>query len=249
MAERYRSHEELQAELAEYALGTLAAERRLILEAHLPGCAECRAILADYSQVVELYPLSVALQEPPPGALERLIERAHDPLDLVELPQRLYAPRRPRSRSGALWAGFAALAAIIVALLAWNLWLQFGTDDPDVFDDGAAVIVPLAGSADAEGATAHLVFDAEWKNCTLVASGLPALDPDRAYQFWFARADGTRFSGGVFRPNERGQIAIELELPEDPFAYERVGVTEEPSGGSPGPTGRNVLGGRLYVQR
>jgi len=242
MTERATTHDELQTDLAAYALGTLDPAARDALEAHLADCDECQALLAEYEAVVDLYPLATPDQQPPDGALDRLLDRARSASNPVELPRQ--ADRRPVY----LWAGVAAIAALLLVMVAWNLWLQSDSgSDYSLASGEVSWVVPLAGSENAENASAHLVMDEEWENGALIASGLPALSAERDYQLWFVRDDGTRESGGVFHPAGAGQIAIRVDIPDTLAGIELIGVTEEPAGGSSGPTGRNVLLGEFVV--
>lgn len=70
------------------------------------------------------------------------------------------------------------------------------------------------------------------------------LPADKVYQLWLIR-DGQRTSGGTFTvdANGRGQVPIHPPLPIR--EYQSMGVTVEPTGGSPGPTGARVLRGSL----
>ncbi len=243
MSERGRDHNEFQADLAAYALRTLDAASAASLEEHLRSCPECRELLAGYEEVVAGYPLAIETQAPPDGSLDRLLERARH--DAAELPA-IAAPPNPGWRMRYLWTGFAAMAALLLVMLGWNVWLQFNASNRSLVDsERIAIVLPLDGSASAESATGQLVMDAEWDDCALVASGLPPLGAESDYQLWFVRADGSRESGAVFHPNARGQVTVDVDVPDNWRDFERVGVTEEPAGGSPGPTGPSVLGGNF----
>lgn len=52
-------------------------------------------------------------------------------------------------------------------------------------------------------------------------------------------------SGGLFRTTERRYGLYLITVPADLWAYRRVGVTLEPEGGSPQPTGPRMLHGLL----
>jgi hypothetical protein len=56
-------------------------------------------------------------------------------------------------------------------------------------------------------------------------------------------SDGLRTSGGVFAVNPEGYGALWISSPEPLSSYPAFGITIEPVGGSPGPTGEKVLGG------
>ena len=80
---------------------------------------------------------------------------------------------------------------------------------------------------------------------TLVVDGLPALDEERQYQLWLIE-DGQRTSGGVFSVNPEGYGSLWVLSPEPLSGYSAFGITIEPAGGSPGPTGAKVLGSTLF---
>jgi hypothetical protein len=70
----------------------------------------------------------------------------------------------------------------------------------------------------------------------LTASVPPPLAQDRAYQLWLGWGDRQRENGRVFRVDEQGFEMISVTAQRPFTAYQRVGITEEPAGGSPGPT-------------
>ena len=57
--------------------------------------------------------------------------------------------------------------------------------------------------------------------------------------------DGKRSSGGVFSVQDNGYGVLKIDSPLPLIEYQTFGVTIEPFGGSPGPTGKKVLGGSL----
>jgi anti-sigma-K factor RskA len=57
--------------------------------------------------------------------------------------------------------------------------------------------------------------------------------------------DGERTSGGVFSVKQGGYAAKVIYAPLPLADYSSFGVTIEPAGGSPSPTGDKVLGGNL----
>jgi anti-sigma-K factor RskA len=79
---------------------------------------------------------------------------------------------------------------------------------------------------------------------TLMVDHLPPLGQDQQYQLWLIK-DGKRTSGGVFSVNLDGYGSLWVTSPEWLANYSALGITIEPTGGSPGPTGAKVLGGNL----
>jgi anti-sigma-K factor RskA len=102
----------------------------------------------------------------------------------------------------------------------------------------------LVGAEATPDARGWIYVDPAADSALLVASRLPPLPPDRAYQLWLVR-DGQRVSGGVFRVDPEGYGWLKVRAPQALASYTRVGITVEPLGGSPGPTGARVLGGDL----
>jgi anti-sigma-K factor RskA len=99
-------------------------------------------------------------------------------------------------------------------------------------------------SAEESQSRGVLLLRATTPEAVLIVLDLPPLQPHRAYQLWLLR-DGARDNGGVFQVDDRGFGILRIQAPM-PFAtYRAAGITEEPSGGSPGPTSPRVIGGKL----
>lgn len=101
--------------LGAYALGALSPEERAGLEAHLEGCAECRAEAAALADVARLLPLadparfSHPAPQPPPELARRVAATIGG--------ERRAGRRRRGWRLGLAAAGAAATAAAVLALL------------------------------------------------------------------------------------------------------------------------------------
>lgn len=108
-AERCRQWRE---SLGAHALGQLPDEERTALQAHLEGCAECRAELESLSSVARLMPMADpgqldAAPAPPKDLAERVV---------TSIRAEKRARRRGRWRLGL--AGAGATAAVAAALIA-----------------------------------------------------------------------------------------------------------------------------------
>jgi anti-sigma-K factor RskA len=93
-------------------------------------------------------------------------------------------------------------------------------------------------------ATGLLVISVDGEHGTLVVDGLASLEPSWQYQLWLIQ-DGQRTSGGVFSVSHEGYGSLWISSPQPLSSYSAFGVTIEPEGGSPGPTGDKVLGNTL----
>jgi anti-sigma-K factor RskA len=87
-----------------------------------------------------------------------------------------------------------------------------------------------------------LMLPPQGQQPVLVAFGLPRLPAAKAYQLWLIR-DGTRYSGGLFNVDKEGYGLLQVASPIALKEIQQGGITIEPAGGSPGPTGLKVLGG------
>lgn len=237
MPDAHNAHDHFREDIAAYALGSLDAASARQLEMHLQECAECRELLREYQEVIQLLPLGLEPVRPPDGADERLLERARSSARTrtrrverpLQLPQRWVLP---------------AAAILLLVLLGGVAALVAVFGDGDETPD-ASEIVRLSGSENAPDAVGQLIVR-EDGTVELVVSDLPRLSSGEEYQFWFVQPDDQRMSGGLFTVDQEGKSVVLLDMPyESIYQFDRVGVTVEPEGGSPGPTGINVLAGRV----
>ncbi len=92
---------------------------------------------------------------------------------------------------------------------------------------------------DAEG-----VFYVAGDTGLLVFWGLYPPPPGKTYQLWLVPEDGPPIHAGFPHADSQGYGVIRVQVPPDLKAkLGRVGITVEPAGGSPGPTGPRVLVG------
>jgi anti-sigma-K factor RskA len=214
-----------------YALGCLDPEDETTVRAHLEACESCRRELAAFREVSDLLALSVPSVEPPPGLGERILRR---------LPP---GKRRPRPRF--LRPVLAAAAAVLAAALVLGNVLQatgvIGKREPQT--PPGVISIALIGTADAREAYGSIVLDSDQNRGVLAVRGLPPLDPGHQYQLWLLR-DGRRANGGVFSVDSGGYAALMVDVPADFAAFQSLGVSVEPAGGSPAPTGTRVMSGK-----
>ncbi len=155
-----------------------------------------------------------------------------------------------------------ATATLVIGLVIWNVWLhvrigqlnasietlnrrlQSRTEVVALLALDQHAGVALQGTEAAPSATAQLIPHPGRQGATLAVRDLPAPPPGRVYQMWFIRPDGQRDSGGTFTVEDEDTVTY-IHPPADISEYVAVGVTDEPAGGSPGPTGTKVLGGEL----
>jgi anti-sigma-K factor RskA len=141
--------------------------------------------------------------------------------------------------------GLAALALVLV-LVAGNIILW--TQGQSLARQQAAMasqfqVVALVGTQAQPDATGVVVISHDGDSGTLTVDGLMDLPQEKQYQLWLIK-DGKRTSGGVFSVDEKGYAALMIYSPLPLKDYSGFGITIEPAGGSPGPTGAKVLGSK-----
>jgi hypothetical protein len=135
---------------------------------------------------------------------------------------------------------------VLAAVAGWAFARdERGTDTARAIEDmkqqEGVRIFPMVGSEVAPNALGQLIVVPGEPDAGLIVTGLPRLPAGRDYQFWFVMPDAQRISGAIFEVDPAGEAIVPVDAPAAFAADWRCGVTEEPDGGSPAPTGRNVL--------
>lgn len=230
--------------LPAYALGCLDPEEDALVARHLENCATCRIELETYRAAAGELALAVIEDEPSPQLRQRLLARTGPaPLPAVPEPARFSWRQALAHRLGRVSPAWAAAGLLlIVALLAGNLWLW--QQVRQLSRPTTLRTVALAGTEAAPTARGLIVISVDGEHGTLVVDGLPQLGPEQEYQLWLIK-DGQRDSGAVFAVDEDGYGSKWVKAPRPLAYYSAFGVSIEPAGGSPAPTGARVLGGAV----
>jgi len=214
-----RRNEVREEELAAFADGTLAPERRTALEEHIAASADLADRLAEQERAVGLVRAAVADTEAPAGLRARIEARR----------------RVPPARAGGrlVLVGAAAAATATVALV---FAVGSGTSHQQ-FD---AVLGSPQGGSTAQGEATLTQTDAGWR-IELDATGLPRLAAGRFYEAWLKSDDGALVPIGTF--NEPRNVTLWAGVsPED---FPTLTVTRERSDGDQASSGDKVLVGTV----
>jgi len=221
-----------------YALDCLDVAEEMQVAEHLAVCSTCRHELESYRKLVEELPDAMAESEPPPSLRDRILQRAREGSASVLAPASKPAGWR-------LLPAWSLLSLVVVLLLGTsNLLLWSRLNALERRAESQLQTVRMMGTPYSPDATGLLVISLDGTHGTLVVDQLPVLEEARQYQLWLIR-DGQRTSGGVFSVDDKGYKSLYVKSPELLVSYTGFGVTIEPAGGSPGPTGEKVLGGDL----
>jgi anti-sigma-K factor RskA len=233
-------HENVVDLLPAYALGSLEKEEKAAVEQHLKDCDACLEELLTYQVVTDQLGFAAPSVTPPPALKGKVLGK------IVSRSSKAQPTRERRgflhsfgSKSSA-W-GLAGLL-VILALAASNLflWRQVNQLQKDTNRTDFQTLA-LAGTNAAQDASGIIVISSDGRYGTLVVEEMPQLDADHQYQLWLIK-DGNRTNGGVFSVGRAGYGYLYVRSPEPLGSYTGFGVTVEPKGGSPGPTGDKVLG-------
>jgi hypothetical protein len=105
--------------------------------------------------------------------------------------------------------------------------------------------VELGPTDAAEGTPQAVVYWRGESDISLfTTSGLPSLTAGRTYELWLIRGDQA-VGVGLFQVGEDGSGALIFNSDEPVNAFEAIGVTEEPAGGSETPTTAPILVGNI----
>lgn len=229
-----------------YALDCLDEEERQMVWEHVKTCSRCQAELEGYRQVVEELPLAVPLSTPPAALKTRLMQQVHagasaksaaeQPLSLIERLRRVIMPLSP------LWS---AVSLVLILVMGAGLLVQMQRNAQlENLIERPLRTIEMLGTENNPQAIGLIVISKDGEHGTIVVDRMQALDDSQQYQLWLIK-DGERVSGGVFSVDDKGYGAKWVSSAEPLASYEAFGVTIEPAGGSPGPTGARVLAGAI----
>lgn len=228
------NHQKLRDDIPAYALGMLEAEEAEALSGHIASCASCQAELQAMLQTADLLGHGAPDAQPRPELKGRVFAQIQP-----------MAEDRPSDKAGWLQRIFGerpALAVVslglIVLLAVSNLLLWNQVQDFKALNFGTIRLSATDTMPEAKG---MIVISADGQYGTLVASDLEPLAEAEQYQLWLIK-DGERTSGGVFSVSESGYTALKIYVDEPLGSFDSFGITIEPEGGSPGPTGPKILG-------
>lgn len=238
------TREELLEMLPAYALGALDAEERAAVDAGLQRFPELRAELASYQTVTVGLNGSVPARTPPPALKAALMARITAEPDaelswwqrIVDAFNRLSLAPRLALVALVLVAG-VALVQVARSAITTSLEQQ----KIQTIVAGSTDQIILKGTDKAPEAIAVLHYVDDQLQGAMEVRNLPALNRNQAYQLWLVNREGVRWSGAVFSVPASGQTSVLVNCPEPMHDIVRFGVSIEPAGGSPGPTGPAVL--------
>jgi anti-sigma-K factor RskA len=224
--------------LAAYAIGTLTETERADITTHLHTCAACRKELVKYETTVAKLSLATPVRVAPNRVKQRLMNKVRQQTGT----QASGSPWWEAFFAKPAYAVFSVL--VILALTASNIWLWSELNQRAQPPAPVALTVLLENTGKVDSGIATLVISNDDQHATLIVEQLPQLTPEQQYQLWLIE-DGQPASAGVFTVSRDGYFALPVFSQIAFDSYAAFGVSIEPYGGSPAPTGDIVL----YVDR
>jgi anti-sigma-K factor RskA len=246
-------HEQFGEDLALYALNALEGEERAKLETHLAGCVACRGELEQLRGDGALLALSTLGPKPPQRARQRLLDA------VAKEPARAAVSRASVGTRRSWWGmlGWAAAAAVIV--FAASLWKEnlvlrenlasarsiearSARELDDIRRIAAPIIAPEAQRitlvsvktpVQPQGKAFYL---RNRSSLVFVASNMPALPPQKAYELWLIPAQGAPVAAGVFKPDAHGSATVVNPPLPAGMEAKAFAITVENEGGATTPT-------------
>jgi anti-sigma factor RsiW len=245
-----------------YAVDAIDEQERSDFELHLAECPECQAEVVSLQEAATQ--LSLMTETAPPASMRESVlagiktVRPLPPLEAqsrgsvasgpvggssptADAPTRAdstVVPFRPRRRVTAWLASAAAAAVLLVGGIAWSPW-----------DDGSngnrrnvSATEQVLEAKDAQryekvigGAKATIVRSASLGKAVIIADHMPAAPDGKDFQVWLDQPNRGMVSAGVMPHGSADTVTVLLD--GDAATATGAGITMEPAGGSPAPTG------------
>ena len=225
--------------LALSALGALDADDGATLDSHLRGCARCRAMGRDFQRAAAALPEVLELADPPASLRRRLLAEAYG--DASARPRRGLAARLwqaiPQGRAFTIAAAGAAVAAVVLGV--WGASRGAPT---------APRTYSVVGTTSDPGVHGSLTYYASTADAVISVTGLPQPTAEAGspavYELWLIPSSGPP-RGAAFLAESPLTGVWSGSINADLAPYVAIAATAEPSGGSPKPTGMQVLSVQL----
>jgi|SRR5271166_2111426 len=252
-------HEQYADDLALYALEALRGEDRAKLEEHLATCASCRLELEQLRGDGALLALSATGPRAPQRARQRLLDAvAREPRAAATSPAIVAGRSASQAEAGRAswwgWLGWAATAAVL--LFAVSLWRENSAlrqnlaaesaqaaestrDMEELRRIAAPIIAPEAQKITLVAAKAppqpqgKAFYLRSRGSLVFLASNMPPLPPQKAYELWLIPTSGAPIAAGVFKPDAHGSGSV-VNPPLPPGTQAKgFAITVENEAGSP----------------
>ena len=251
-----------------YALGALSDEERTQVDAYVAADADAGARLNEAIRAAAALPYTARPIAPRSQTKQAVLTRVK-----ADAPSRFASARVPFSAKVArlldrpAWRiamPLVAVASLIVAVVVgvWALSLNNEVSRLRVEQSAlqrelltqrevlAQVALPqtramaIAGTQVQPNAYGQMIANPNANSGVLIVADLTPLPAGNVYQFWLIK-DDTPVSAGLFSVDAQGRGLLSVSTSEPIGSFDAIGVSIEPEGGSPQPTGDIVMLSKL----
>jgi anti-sigma-K factor RskA len=216
---------------AAYVLGALDPQELVAFRAHLEQCTICRDEVAEFGLVMEALPIGVPQRRVSRSMRRRLMREVRREPRADGRPARRAVAWSPIALGRRGWAAAGAFSTVAVAAVVAVLTLGSGAAT-SVFQ---AQVSGIAGSAQVRVTNGR---------AELVVSHMTPPGHRHVYEVWLQSGNAKPVPASVlFGVSADGNAAV--GLPGKLHGVSAVLVTQEPLGGSPGPTHKPVIVAKL----
>ena len=243
-----------------YALDALTEEERELVDAYLAKHPEARAQVEEMSRGTAVLPQSVSPIEPASRTKAALMRRVA--ADLRARSSMQSEPSRRENRFESFFRMFSLATAAIAILWVVILNVQVVRLRSEIAKLNTAlaaqsnslnqiiqklprttpattITVSLKGTNVEPQAQGQLIADPASQSAVLVVTGLPPLEAGKTYQVWLIA--NAPVSAGLLTVDANGQGVLIITSKESISSFKSLGISVEPQGGSPQPTGDIVV--------
>lgn len=250
------AHPQFADDLALLALEALHGDERVALEKHLEECPACRRELERLRGDMALLALSASGPAAPRRSRDRLLKA-------IAKESRAEKAAARRSASWTLLPWLAAGAFLAVAGFFWQqsdrlaqrvAQLQEASSQQQAQLERAREVVSTLTATDAMRVTlvaaqappqpqGKAIYVRERSSLIFLASNMPALPPQKAYELWLIPTTGNPIPAGLFKPDVRGNATVIEPTLSAGVEAKAFAITVEPEQGSAAPTSPVVMMG------
>ena len=254
--------ERIEELLPFYALDALSDEERELVEAYLAEHPEVRAQINGLQSAAQALPYGVTPVEPERRIKDALMARVAVS-QRSSISEQKQASRPREKRWANLFPAFSFAVAMVAVIWAVILNIQLSQLRQQVSALGEALVtqsnsleqinaklpqtpvsavvtISLKGTDARPQAHGELIADPKSASAVMVVTGLGQLEAGKTYQVWLIDAGGPK-SAGLLTVDANGQAVLIVTSDTAIGSFNALGISVEPKGGSPQPTGDIVV--------
>jgi anti-sigma-K factor RskA len=246
-----------------YALDALTDEERELVEEYLIEHPEARQQVEQMSRTASALPQGVAPVDPPRRVKQALLARVAADAKGRARPSTQSQPSRRGMRFENFFRTFSLVTAAVAIVWVILLNLQVArlrseitglnerlaaqsdslekiiTNLPQT-NPSNVITVSLKGTEVQPQAQGQLLVNPNSQSAVLVIAGLSQLEAGKTYQIWLIDG-GAPVSAGLLTVDQNGQGVFVVTSEAEIGSFNSLGISVEPEGGSPQPTGDIVV--------